>query len=304
MRVIHETLRHTRGDKRLTPSCSGSRPERSTAASKPPIPTPRATATPRRSPSRRSPRSKPQRTTRLARKTSRCRTLIKRYFWLLGAVTVVLCAVVRRQGHRPHRRSQVPRDPEHAPKITPVVAQSTAPVAARSKDGGQFSSRNMFLLRLHAAGRRQVGRSVVDRDHVAAAVAAPTNIGPRAEESYATIINSENQKQGAYALGDQIPGATSSGKLKAIPLQVRRLREQRPRRAAGPARRHAAGADPGRLGRGADAAVGRGRRRDAVADRQRIKKIDDNNYVIDNRWSEGAAQPDGGPPRAPASCHR
>jgi general secretion pathway protein C len=43
-----------------------------------------------------------------------------------------------------------------------------------------------------------------------------TNIGPRIQDSYATIINSENQKQGAYAVGDAVPGAKSSGKIKSI----------------------------------------------------------------------------------------
>src|SRR5262249_61727278 len=41
-----------------------------------------------------------------------------------------------------------------------------------------------------------------------------TNIGPRPQDSYATIINSENQRQGAYSVGDQAPGAT--GKIKGI----------------------------------------------------------------------------------------
>ena len=43
-----------------------------------------------------------------------------------------------------------------------------------------------------------------------------TNIGPQIEDSYATIINTESQKQGAYSVGQIVPGAVSSGKIKAI----------------------------------------------------------------------------------------
>ena len=41
-----------------------------------------------------------------------------------------------------------------------------------------------------------------------------TNVGQSTDQSYATIINTENQRQGSYSIGDGIPGA--SGKLKVI----------------------------------------------------------------------------------------
>jgi general secretion pathway protein C len=41
-----------------------------------------------------------------------------------------------------------------------------------------------------------------------------TMVAAKPVDSYATIINTDNQKQGAYAVGDQIPGA--SGKIKEI----------------------------------------------------------------------------------------
>src|SRR4029078_3762439 len=43
-----------------------------------------------------------------------------------------------------------------------------------------------------------------------------TNIGPKPEESYATIINSENQKQGAYAVGTGVRGPNNAGAIKSI----------------------------------------------------------------------------------------
>jgi general secretion pathway protein C len=41
-----------------------------------------------------------------------------------------------------------------------------------------------------------------------------TMVSADPKDSYATIINTENQKQGAYSVGDQVPGA--SGKVKEI----------------------------------------------------------------------------------------
>src|ERR1041384_5560357 len=70
--------------------------------------------------------------------------LIKRYFWTLGALTVVLCAVSAATATSHIVEAKYLGDPEHAPKITPIAPTTTAPVAARSKDGGQFSGRNMF----------------------------------------------------------------------------------------------------------------------------------------------------------------
>jgi len=41
-----------------------------------------------------------------------------------------------------------------------------------------------------------------------------TMVATKPEDSYATIVNTDNQKQGAYSVGDIVPGAT--GKIKEI----------------------------------------------------------------------------------------
>src|ERR1044071_7832069 len=141
--------------------------------------------------------------------------LIKRHFWVLGAVTVVVCAVFAAKATSHIVEAKYLADPEHAPKITPVAAQTQAPVAAvRSKDGGQFSGRNMFCSDCTPAVSTQSSDpSQIALTSLPLALLA-TNIGSRPEDSYATIINSENQRQGAYSVGDQIPGA--GGKIKEI----------------------------------------------------------------------------------------
>ena len=143
--------------------------------------------------------------------------LIKRYFWVLGGLTVIVCAVFAAKATAHIVEAKYLGDPDHGPKVAAVFARPETPVVAvRSKDGGQLGSRNMFCSDCTPAVEvKSSDPSSVAITTLPLALLA-TNIGPRIEESYATIINSENQKQGAYALGDQIPGATSSGKLKAI----------------------------------------------------------------------------------------
>jgi general secretion pathway protein C len=143
--------------------------------------------------------------------------LIKRYFWVLGGVVVMICAVFAAKATAHIIEAKYLGDPEHPPKMTVVVAQTQAPVAvARSKDGTQLATRNMFCAECTPA----VAAASSDPSQVAVTslplALLATNIGPTIEDSYATVINSENQKQGAYSVDDVVPGATGSGKIKSI----------------------------------------------------------------------------------------
>ncbi|HEX7840437.1 MAG TPA: type II secretion system protein GspC [Kofleriaceae bacterium] len=143
--------------------------------------------------------------------------LIKRYFWVLGGVVVMVCAVFAAEATSHIVEAKYLGDPEHAPKITPVAPRPETPVVAvRSKDGGQLASRNMFCSDCTpAVDVKSSDPSSIAITTLPLALLA-TNIGPRIEDSYATIINTENQKQGAYAVSDLVPGATASGKIKSI----------------------------------------------------------------------------------------
>ncbi len=143
--------------------------------------------------------------------------LIKRHFWVLGGVVVMVCAMFAAEATSHIVEAKYLGDPEHAPKITPVAPRpETQVVAVRSKDGGQLASRNMFCSDCTpAVDVKSSDPSSIAITTLPLALLA-TNIGPRPEESYATIINTENQKQGAYAVDDQVPGATGSGKIKSI----------------------------------------------------------------------------------------
>jgi general secretion pathway protein C len=143
--------------------------------------------------------------------------LIKRYFWILGGVVVMICAVFAAKATAHIVEAKYLGDPDHATKQTVVAAHPDAPVVAmRSKDGAQFVTRNLFC----SDCTPTVATASADPSSIAVTslplALLATNIGPTIEESYATIINSENQKQGAYSVHDQVPGATNSGKIKSI----------------------------------------------------------------------------------------
>lgn len=142
--------------------------------------------------------------------------LIKRYFWVLGGVAVMVCSVFAAKATGHILEAQFLGDAKTGPKIAAVARQAT-PAKTVSKDGTQLQSRNMFC----SDCTPPVAVVNTDPSSIQTTslplVLLATNIGPVEEDSYATIVNNDNQKQGAYAIGDPIPGAT--GALKTIRFQ-------------------------------------------------------------------------------------
>ncbi len=202
--------------------------------------------------------------------------LVKRYFWVFGGLVVMVCAVFAAKATSHIVEAKFLGDPDHAPRVAVVMPQPSAPVKqARSKDGAALTGRNMFCSECTPAVVAVTDPSQISTTSLPLILLA-TNVSQNAEESYATIVNTENQKQGSYSIGDQIPGA--SGKLKVIHYKyidfensghVERLVLQG---ATAPVT--VAAADPQPAGEGSgdelESAIDHG-----------IKKIDDNNYEID-----------------------
>jgi general secretion pathway protein C len=142
--------------------------------------------------------------------------LIKRYFWVLGGVTVMVCSVFAANATGHIIEAKYLADPAHGPKVAPVVHADVAPIKpVHSKDGGQLQARNMFCSDCTPPVDTHAN---TDPSSIALTslplVLLATNIGPVVTQSYATIVNTENLKQGAYAVDDLVPGAT--GKVKSI----------------------------------------------------------------------------------------
>ena len=141
--------------------------------------------------------------------------LIKRYFWVIGGVTVMVCAVFAAKATAHIVEAKFLGDPAESAKSTtvPTPHKSEAKVAARSKDGTQLGARNMFCSECTPA-------VVAPSDPTSIAITSlplqllATNIGTTEKDSYATVINTENQRQGSFAVGEKLPGA--SGNIKSI----------------------------------------------------------------------------------------
>jgi general secretion pathway protein C len=140
---------------------------------------------------------------------------IKRYFWVIGAITVIVCAVFAAKATGSFLTSIFLADSTKAPKVTPVqprVDQIAKPV--RSKDGGQLATRNMFCSECTpAAVAVNADPSQIQQTSLPLVLLA-TNVSPDPKQSYVSVINTESQKQGAYGLEEVMPGA--SGKVKVI----------------------------------------------------------------------------------------
>jgi general secretion pathway protein C len=140
--------------------------------------------------------------------------LIKRYFWVLGGAVVMVCSVFAAKATSHILEAKFLGDSDHAPHVVPVMQAPVAVKTTRSKDGGPFSTRDIFCSECTpAVAAANTDPSSIQTTSLPLVLLA-TNVGAKATDSYATIINTENQRQGSFGVGDPVPGAT--GKLKEI----------------------------------------------------------------------------------------
>jgi general secretion pathway protein C len=142
--------------------------------------------------------------------------VIKRYFWVLGALAVMVCSLFAAKATGHILEAKFLGDSKTGPKVVPVIHADVTPTKTVDKDGGQFQARNMFC----SDCTPPVSTVATNTDPSSIQITSlplvllATMVGPVEDQSYATIVNTDSQKQGAYSVGDPIPGA--SGKLKAI----------------------------------------------------------------------------------------
>lgn len=143
--------------------------------------------------------------------------MMQRYFWVVGAAAVMLCAVFAAKAAGHLAAATVLADPANPPAIQAAVPSPMQPAKlGHSKDGTAFAERDIFCSDCKPA---VVDTPVSTDPSMIATTNLPlvllaTNVGATEDQSYATIVNTENQMQGSYSVGDKIPGA--SGALKEI----------------------------------------------------------------------------------------
>ena len=135
---------------------------------------------------------------------------LKKYFWVLGALTVVVCAIFTAASISHYLEGKFLSDKAKAPAVV-VVAASAEPTKIRSKLGEPLAARNMFCSDCQPAAPETTPAVATDPNmvpytslslHLVAA-----NVSSRPEWSFATIQNTTSEALGYYAIGQEIPDA-------------------------------------------------------------------------------------------------
>jgi general secretion pathway protein C len=143
---------------------------------------------------------------------------LKKYFWAVGVITVAACAWFAASATNHWVEGKYLSDSEKPPADLPLMANVAPPPPARSKFGAPLFERNMFCSDCAPpeptapVDTGPVDPNMVPLTSLPLSLIA-TNVSTRADYSFATILNTSNEHQGAYWVGQSIPDA---GVIKAI----------------------------------------------------------------------------------------
>jgi general secretion pathway protein C len=140
--------------------------------------------------------------------------LLRRYFWVVVVLTVMGSAFFAAKATSHVLEGTLLADPKKSPKVKPPAPSPSAAVASRSKVGQPLVDRNMFCAACLPPAP-VTGPQVSDPNRIALtglplqliATHVADGRDPKSAWNFATILNTGTQKQGAYWVDDDIPGA-------------------------------------------------------------------------------------------------
>ena len=208
---------------------------------------------------------------------------IKKYFWLVSAVVVLLCSMFAATAVNHYVEAKYLGESSEPAKLQRPQAQKPKPVVTRSKSGRPLVERNMFCSECEPIEpvAETPGVEEEDGDHVPFTSLplslVATNISSIDAYSFATIRNEESERQGAYWVASIIPEAGTVESIRPQHVDFRNEKTKRLERIAllgktERPRKTETREPPQRRGKQGDlmAAIDEG-----------IKKVDDNNYQVD-----------------------
>lgn len=140
---------------------------------------------------------------------------VERYFGILRVACVLVCAVLAAKAVNHWIEAEyLSSEQTSSPVRTPVVSQKTTPESP-TKDGALLASRNMFCsecLPPEMDGAPPATGDEVPLTKLPIQLVA-TSLSEKDEESYATVRNVESGAQGAFWLGDRLPGGGPIDKI-------------------------------------------------------------------------------------------
>ncbi len=147
---------------------------------------------------------------------------LKKYFWTLGIIVTVVCAILAGKGVTHIVEAKYLLDGEEADRPAPQATSASAdPEPQRSKSGQPLADRNIFCATCEPPEPEieEEPEIETDPDRVPATSLplelVATNVSANRAFSFATVRNSDSDRQGAYWVEQTIPGAGEVVRISA-----------------------------------------------------------------------------------------
>lgn len=174
--------------------------------------------------------------------------LIKKYFWIVTLIAILVCAYFAAQAANHFVAGKFLNDSDKAIEFKrPKPKKPKQAVAKRTKEGEPVAARNMFCAECEPEEPSKTDSVADPTDPNAVPFTAlplqlvATNVSTKPEYSFATILNTETQSQGAYWVKNQIPSAGEVVKISGKYVDFRNKSSKRLERISllekGPTRR-------------------------------------------------------------------
>jgi general secretion pathway protein C len=136
--------------------------------------------------------------------------MIKKYFWVVPAFTVVVCAILAAKAVNYHVASKFLADSSKPAKVPADIKKVKPKTSSKKKTEEGFVKRNMFCAECEpvvAVADEGVASTGGIQTTSLPLLLVATNVSTIPEESFATIRNTSTERQGAYGLHSDIPEA-------------------------------------------------------------------------------------------------
>ena len=135
---------------------------------------------------------------------------LKRYFWVLGAIVVMVCALLAAKAVNHYIEARFLGESNKSKKTARAAPKKKGGDKAVNKAGEPLAARNMFCSEClppepDEDETTSPGDTVPLTKLPLQLVA--TNVSTKSEYSFATIRDTDSERQGAYWIGDEVPGA-------------------------------------------------------------------------------------------------
>lgn len=207
---------------------------------------------------------------------------IRRYFWLIGVLVIILCAVFAAQGVNHFIEAKYLPDAKESKAPKRVAKRPTQ--TTRSKTGDPLAKRNMFCSDCVVEDVSATATGPVVDSDAPPITSLPlrlvaTNISTVEAGSFATVQNTSSKMVGSFWIGDNIPGAGEIVRMRAKHVDFKNQQSKRVERISllsGPAPAPKAASKPKAKGKPKSA-----RQELLAAIDEGVKKSGDNSWDID-----------------------